>query len=242
MLMLKQQMLRHQINKTDIINDIYTKVNDAILDQREEAEVDTSVASTTAAYINVSLSTSKDSDKNRVKATVTRAVGTVPSPAKVTLKLQNRLTGESFVTQKEKTINLRTAKSGSVKYGTTKSRIWRARVTGKIGIATLDYNTYSYIYNKKCIRYPSYTESYSGKKLYVPPTNLKVDQQKRDELFRKKYIANFKKEYPKASINWDNYQIHHMRPLKYGGSNALSNGFAVTKARHSNLNSWWLSY
>ncbi|MCB6993886.1 hypothetical protein LI177_10380 [bacterium 210820-DFI.6.37] len=179
--------------------------------------MDTPTATTPVAYINVSLSTSKDSDKNRVKATITRTVGTVPSPAKITLKLQNRLTGGSFVTQQEKTINLKTTKSGSVKYGTTKSRIWRARVTGKLGIADVDYNTYSYIYNKKCIRYPSYTEPYTGKKLYVPPTNLKVDKKKRDNAFRDKYIADFQKKYPKANLNWKNYDIHHMRPLKYGG-------------------------
>lgn len=230
------------INKTDIINDIDTKINDSIVDQKETAKVATPAAATPVAYINVSLSTSKDSDKNRVKATITRTVGTLPSPATLTLQLQNRLTGESFVTKKEKTINLKTTKSGSVKYGTTKSRIWRARVTGKLGIANVDYNTYSYIYNKKCIRYPSCTEPYTRKKIYVPPTNLKVDQKKRDNSFRNKYIANFKKKNPNAKINWSSYQIHHMRPLKYGGSNALSNGIAVTEASHTKLTSWWSSY
>lgn len=199
-------------------------------------------AASLVSYINVSLSTSYDSDKNRVKVTASRNISTMPSPATLTLELQNRLTGAYFETKQEKAINFRTAKSGSVKYGTTRTRIWRATLTGKLGKAKVDYKTYSYIYNKKCKRYPSYTEVYSKKELYKPPTNLAVDKVKRKDSFRNDYIAAFEKKYPRAKVNWNNYEIHHMRPLKYGGSNAVSNGIALTTERHKKLTSWWGSY
>ena len=217
------------------------RINDAVYDQVVESSQRSTSAMKSAWYINISLKTSYDADKNRVKATATR-VGVMPSPAKLTLRLQNKLTGGSYSTVKDKAINKKTTKSGSVKYGTTKTRIWRATVKGRLGDADVTYSTNAFVYNKKCIRYPSYKEVYSNKALHTPPTNLKVKQNARSTSFRKNYIADFKKKYPKAKIKWENYDIHHMRPLKYGGTNAVSNGFTATKTQHKSLNSWWANY
>ena len=55
-------------------------------------------------------------------------------------------------------------------------------------------------------------------------------------------VHECRKKYPNAKINWKEYEIHHMRPLKYGGTNALSNGIALKKNVHAKFNAWWSNY
>ncbi len=121
---------------------------------------------------------------------------------------------------------------------------WRVKVitSGSLPSEDAIISTKAALVNKKCEAYPIAFEPYSKKKVKVPSTTWKIDQNERDVQFRKKYISSFKKKYPNAKINWKEYEIHHMRPLKYGGTNALSNGIALKKNVHAKFNAWWSNY
>lgn len=193
------------------------------------------------------LTPSVSKNGERVRARVTRG-GAVPDYCKVTVKVQNRLTGHKFATKKKKSVNLRTKKSGSVSYGTTKTRIWRCRVVGTCNYAKVDLKTVGVVYNKKCVRYPKYTEYYSKKKMKNPATNWKKipkkDRVKWNGTKRKNYIKWFKKKYPKSkNRNWKKFQIHHVRPVAYAGKNKYKNLLPVKKTYHeTTINNWWKQY
>ena len=77
---------------------------------------------------------------------------------------------------------------------------------------------------------------------YASQVKIKIEKLEFDACKTTQDCDSFKKKYPKAKIKWENYDIHHMRPLKYGGTNAVSNGFTATKTQHKSLNSWWANY
>ena len=204
-------------------------------------EPDVSSAKVTVSYLNVSIY----GDKSIVYGKVTR-IGSKPKKTSINVYLQRKVTGGDWETIDKKLGNAFTTQATVTVKGSTESltRFWRVKLTGKFNGETISYSTYGNIlFNKKASKYPKhYKETVSQKKLWIPPTNLKVAQASRDQNFRKKYIEKFKKDYPKANVNWSTREIHHMRPLKWGGTNKLSNGIGLTKAEHKFLTAWWASY
>ncbi len=191
-------------------------------------------------YIAVSLS---GNGKGTMTATV-KCYGGRPGNTSLNMYLQSKESGRGYKTEGKKTNINFVGNSNISKSVTTKNRtrFWRVHITGKYLGNQIEYNTYTYLYNKKAARYIVYTEPYSCKKMWTPPTNLKIHQNKRDSNFRNNYIKTFKKKYPKAKIDWSKYQIHHMQPLQYNGSNSFGNGIALTKNDHSKVTAWWRSY
>jgi polyhydroxyalkanoate synthesis regulator phasin len=106
--------------------------------------------------------------------------------------------------------------------------------------------------NKKGRDYPlGYSDPQSGIVLYEPPTILSVNQQVRDNQFKSKFETHYENNWGSPTeFSWSQVDIHHMRPLKYGGSNAMSNGIPLMNfssshsviPKHSYLTSWWASY
>ena len=45
-----------------------------------------------------------------------------------------------------------------------------------------------------------------------------------------------------VTLNRSLYDVHHIRPLAYGGSNAYSNLIHLPKATHTQVTSWWAGY
>lgn len=192
------------------------------------------------ARIYLTISTSRDDDKNRVKV---KAVRDGKVNKTMTLKLQNKLTGKSYETKKSKKIDFSKHKSGSVKYGTTKTRFWRAHLSGTYGSGY----TGSFLFNKKCNMYPHYVEYYSKKFMKIPPTNWKKTEPcKWTSKDRENYVEWFKEKYPDSKKrNWANFQIHHIRPRGRGGNNNYSNLIPMTTDFHIKkygVTTWWASY
>lgn len=224
------------------------ETDDTITEHIKIVSTDNSVSGTISNYsvgslaIYLDVSIKGDSNGN-IKGTVTCNNGK-PSNTSITLSLQSRETKRSFSTIKSTSgINFLTYKSKSIYASTNnKTRIWKVSLSGKFLGNNFTYNTYSILFNRKAIKYPNYTEVYSKKKLWEPPTNLSVSQNNRAANFRKDYINDFKKKYPNSNINWRIYEIHHMRPLQYGGSNKISNGIALPSYQHKVLTNWWRYY
>lgn len=105
------------------------------------------------------------------------------------------------------------------------------KLTGKIGDGTVNYTTYNKLFNKRAVPYPEYTCPVSG--IYcVPPyySNFAAGTSVAWN-GRNAYIKWFNNTYNggKDPWDWSGYQIHHIRPRKYGGTNEYSNLIPLTK-------------
>lgn len=106
--------------------------------------------------------------------------------------------------------------------------------------------------NSYGLKYPlDYQDPDSGIRLYEPTANLSVNQQGRLNSFRDDFIEYYENNFGSPTqFTWDQVEIHHMRPLKYGGSNAMTNGIPLMKAayshaiipKHAYLTRWWTYY
>ena len=124
----------------------------------------------------------------------------------------------------------------------TNTRYWKVKIKGYVFDTTMKHEATSGLINKKGEKYPEKKEPYSNKKPEKPSTNLKSKLTPRDKTFRSRYIKWFKKKYPKAEIDWSDYEIHHVIPLEYGGSNKISNGIALKTENHKLYTKWWKNY
>ena len=46
----------------------------------------------------------------------------------------------------------------------------------------------------------------------------------------------------KSFLLFSLYDVHHIKPLAYGGSNDYSNLIHLPKATHTSVTSWWAGY
>lgn len=115
------------------------------------------------------------------------------------------------------------------------------------GVNTVgSFKTNNLLFNKKANQYPEYTDSKSG--IYaVPPyyTYLKAEVKdtwttyKRDK-YRQWYADTYYAG--KVPWNWKDYNIHHIRPLQYGGLSDNGNLIPLTIEQHNKFTTWWKSY
>ncbi|MGK9266459.1 HNH endonuclease [Bacillus inaquosorum] len=105
-----------------------------------------------------------------------------------------------------------------------------------------------FLANKKAAQYP-YAKNKHNKEVMAAPANARMpvipedDRTKRDRNLRKKYIAWYTKTYGDPKWNWDNYEVHHVIPLKYGGNNDMSILFPLDKTFHQKtVTPWWAAY
>lgn len=175
-------------------------------------------------------------------------VGTISNP-NITVKLQKKTTGSSWSTAATKTFTSigNVLSKSTVSCTTSVTAIWKVTLSGKLNGGDVSYSTYEFLYNKKAVRYPDYTDSGSGKKLAVPATNLaKVESRYRvtwSTSDRNKYINWYNQNYPNKITDWSKYQIHHMRPREYGGTNDYSNLIPLLTTYHQKtVSPWWVNY
>lgn len=89
-----------------------------------------------------------------------------------------------------------------------------------------------------------YTDPNSGVKITEPQTNWAVNQQSRPSNLNKTYQDTYNATYGTNIVVGSAVQIevHHVRPLKYGGSNNMSNLIHIDKAFHSKITGWFAGY
>ena len=88
----------------------------------------------------------------------------------------------------------------------------------------------------------NFSDSVSGKSLPMPPANYAkgattTRPSNLADTYYNTYTAN-----TGVTLNRSLYDVHHIRPLAYGGSNAYSNLIHLPKATHTQVTSWWAGY
>jgi hypothetical protein len=117
-----------------------------------------------------------------------------------------------------------------------------------VGTRTNEGVTEEVLVNKKTVPYPEITNLDNNTSMWVPTkANIPVvPVEKREK--RKSGLANsykkwYIKEYGDPKWDWTQLEIHHEKPLKYGGNNSMSNLFPLPKDFHrKQVTPWWASY
>lgn len=103
------------------------------------------------------------------------------------------------------------------------------------------------ILNSKGIAYPKITDLKSGKPIHFPNGNIKVvpkgQRVKWDSHARGQFIKEwYDRGYPSPPRPWGDYDIHHIKPRKYGGTNDFDNLTPVLREEHKKFTAWWSNY
>lgn len=95
--------------------------------------------------------------------------------------------------------------------------------------------------NKKAVVYPSHVDPYSGKVMTQPE---RTDWAKTTPISwnRTNYILWYDETYPSHLWNWNQTQVHHIRPRGYGGTNDYSNLIPIQTNYHYIVTAWWTNY
>ena len=104
------------------------------------------------------------------------------------------------------------------------------------------------MFNKKGVIYPAYVDPFSLRQLPIPPTNLKVaptnQRVKWGTTEKNNFYKTYYKNYPRslALVRAPAYEVHHIIPIKYGGTNVYSNLMPLPTDFHRKVTTWWASY
>ena len=104
------------------------------------------------------------------------------------------------------------------------------------------------IANKAGKAYPDVIDPRTGKAIGFPEGNLskvpKGDRVSWGHQERGDYIAEWhRRGHPEPAGGWSEYDIHHIKPREYGGSNAFDNLVPVQRATHQDeFNAFWRDY
>lgn len=103
--------------------------------------------------------------------------------------------------------------------------------------------------NKRAERYPYYVDVWSGKVATEPsradwpvvPVNQRTTWTTND---RANFIREYSELFPNNGWNWSGSvtNIHHIKPLKYGGNNDFSNLIPISVVEHYKFTSWFNNY
>ncbi|MCM3112032.1 hypothetical protein [Lederbergia lenta] len=184
--------------------------------------------------------------------TITVAGG-VLKPKSYTIKLENkRKTSSSGSYSSYATKSISNAKLGTSYYlesSISKSYFWKAYAsfTGTFKDGSKDTDNTStdrVLINKKGVPYPTYKDSKSGKKMSEPSSTTWKKGYYPEAWTtskRNKYLDWYESKYGK--ITRTDYEIHHIRPRVYYGSNDYSNLIPLKKTYHKKtVSPWWTNY
>lgn len=198
----------------------------------------------TVGYINVSLT----SNNNGIIYAKLWSVGTIQDPD-LNLSLQSQYTGGPMTTKAIISVKSIGTISNPVVLSAEVSNTanWRVSLSGTILDSPVSYTTYKFLYNKKAVRYPDYTDTASEKKMTVPSTNLSVAPTSQRVIWnsgkRESYINWYNTQFPNGITNWKKYEVHHITPRLYGGTNSYSNFIPLPISYHrATVTPWWANY
>ncbi len=104
------------------------------------------------------------------------------------------------------------------------------------------------LYNRNAKRWAySYTDSVSGKELALPRADWSyIPNTSHDGTYRKNYLREYESRYGIDLLEIqdpsDPFDVHHQRPLSYGGDNSFNNLIHLPRSLHHQVNGWYNGY
>jgi len=143
--------------------------------------------------------------------------------------------------------------SHSKEYEVSETNYWMTSsttVAGWIGSGTKTSSSEygPFLTNKNAEIYPVIQNEHSGESMPLPDradyTFLDPgDRTPRDPDLRNQYIRQYIDTYGDPQWNWSLLDVHHVRPLSYGGGNNFENLFAMPREMHQQIvTPWWTNY
>lgn len=116
-----------------------------------------------------------------------------------------------------------------------------AVVTGTANGEDIYYSTYSIPFNSRGEKYPTHISSpVTGESL---PYDFSVTLSAKPSSQWVPWNPTIKKEYAKyLGEDLSGYDVHHIVPRRYGGTNNYSNLIPLKKAEHTTVTNWWKYY
>ncbi|MCR6111799.1 HNH endonuclease [Bacillus sp. A301a_S52] len=208
-----------------------------------------------SSYFKIDFLWSIDSDNSRIilSATVSEQIGTPPMLALVGFNLYNNNTRygafQRAALLEFEWNNPRLGQSRRLVHNVDTTYFWTARTTMTVAWPTGSPQTRQGSYetvllNSKAKPYPTVENLHNGQTMAEPSsTTWAVDPVERADNLRATFIAWYIDTYGNPRWDWSPLDIHHVRPLKYGGSNNMSNLFPVPRDFHQQVISpWWTNY
>ncbi|WP_163195775.1 HNH endonuclease signature motif containing protein [Clostridium thermarum] len=147
-----------------------------------------------------------------------------------------------------KTTNI-TAWPGSTQVSSTPtaSKFWDVTITGTMDGSSFYYSTYDFLFNKKAVEYPTFTDCFGNVFMTVPSSAAwsKVSNPlpALTTAQRNAYITWYEQTYNNGNaLNWNDVQIHHIKPRAYGGTHDYSNLMPLKTSDHTTITTWWANY
>ncbi|PRS05155.1 HNH endonuclease signature motif containing protein [Bacillus halotolerans] len=263
----KEQIKQADIAASELNHDYLYNYDSSISGDRvdlysnKETKIKNKTKGKVPGYVEVQVETLL-SEKNKSITNViriTKVIGTKP----MYVNASNNLLANKSVNGKYIRVLAHTKKFmlGEIKAGASSSKSFRvggtsfykrefsASVVWKDSPPVVDSKTSApFLANKKAVLYP-YAKNNHNKKVMPAPAyaNMKVipveDREKRDKKIRDKYKSWYIKKYGDPKWNWNDYEIHHIIPLQYGGDNDMNNLFPLKKDFHrKTVTPWWAGY
>lgn len=151
--------------------------------------------------------------------------------------------------------DIKIGKKTSKKYNTTATNFYQTytkTTAGWVGssVQTSEGKTEEILANKKAAIYPEIYNKHNKTTMWTPTkANIKVvpkeERTKRKSNLKTTFRKWYTKEYgdPKYGKDWPGIDVHHELPLKYGGTNSMSNLFPLPEEIHDKVvTPWWGSY
>jgi HNH endonuclease len=105
------------------------------------------------------------------------------------------------------------------------------------------------VLNRKGVPYPQFTNPLTGRAVHYPGDNLEQVHPESQRVGwktteRLRAQRQWAERYggPPAGGWKGNYQLHHIRPRLYGGTNDLDNLVPLSPKDHVQYSNWWLGY
>lgn len=167
------------------------------------------------------------------KATITIKKASSKNGTYTTVGTSSSWNNISYITNYKKSISATTGHY-KVQVNITPAKGYSINLSGNSVYWCINRTGHIWVWN--------YTDQLSGKSISEPTTNwAKQSLHTRPSNLNKTYKTWYDQRY-NTNLNLSNYDVHHIRPLAYGGNNTTGNLIHLDKTFHKGVTAWFAGY
>ncbi|MGO4696615.1 HNH endonuclease signature motif containing protein [Paenibacillus sp. 2TAB26] len=203
-----------------------------------------------AVIFNVYLTSSVVNKTITHKVVYSSYIGKAPTSISISNRLKSSTSRNgTYSTEATSSETMKKVLDASEPTTVASTKYWKGDFTAQIYSGTVLVSVHNggtdvaQLYNKNGVVYPPYTDQHSGIVMIEPATTSWARVPSISWSGRDAYIKWYETQYGVPNWNWDDYQIHHIRPRNLGGTNVYSNLIPLVKTFHTGtVNPWFAAY